>query len=155
MALPPCGLYKTKAPVAGIPAGRLVYFHNHGDPGAGLYLPAGWELNRAQWQPRGHTLPDEADARHLAPLPAEGLYSVKEPFFCCERRCLEYTPRQLVQLGYDGEANALLFIPELTRGGLGFPERGQLLSPSNFDKLERLKVAVAAQNAPVQERFVH
>ena len=113
--------------MAGIPANRLVYFHNHGDPGAGLYLPEKWNLNRAQWQPRGHTLPDQAVAQHLAPLPAEGLYVVKETFFCCEKRCVEYPPRQLVQLGYGGEATPLLFIPEFSARGLGFPERGQLL----------------------------
>jgi hypothetical protein len=123
MPLPPCGLYRTTQPIAGIPAGRLVYFHNHGDPGPGLYLPERWELNRARWQARGHTLPDEADARHLQPLPAEGLYAVRERFHCCPQRCMTYEPNQLVQLGYDGEGTALLFVPEFGRAGLGFPER--------------------------------
>ncbi|MFO0598816.1 MAG: hypothetical protein U0228_26150 [Myxococcaceae bacterium] len=148
MALPPCGLYRTMAVVAGIPAGRLVYFHNHGDPGPGLYLPSGWSLNRAQWNPRGHTLPDEASATQLAPLPAEGLYVVKSAFFCCEKRCREFNPRQLVQLGYDGEATPILFVPELSARGLGFPERGQKLDGSQLERLERLLVASAAE-APV------
>lgn len=153
MALPPCGLYRTTADVAGIPKNRLVYFHNHGEPGAGLYLPSSWALNRARWNARGHTLPDEAAAAHLAPLPPEGLYVVKAPFHCCERRCMEYAPRQLVQLGYDGEATPLLFIPEFSTKGLGFPERGQKLDGAHFSKLELLRVATGAE-APV-DRFVH
>ncbi len=44
--LPPCGIYVTTAALGGIPEGRLVYFHNHGDPGPGLYLPARWKGNR-------------------------------------------------------------------------------------------------------------
>lgn len=153
MALPPCGLYRTTQPVAGVPAGRLVYFHNHGDPGAGIYLPQSWSGNRASWQTRGHTLPDEASAQHLAPLPPEGLYAVKETFFCCEKKCLEYPAQQLVQLGYDGEATPLLFVPELGQKGLGFPERGNRLSMPQLGKLTLLRVAQAAE-AP-RDTFVH
>jgi hypothetical protein len=47
--LPPCGVYRTKTAVAGIEAGRLVYFHNHGDPGPGLYPPESWAQNRAKF----------------------------------------------------------------------------------------------------------
>lgn len=153
MALPPCGLYRTTQPVAGLPAHRLVYFHNHGDPGAGLYLPSGWSGNRATWQKQGHTLPDEASARHLAPLPAEGLYAVSAAFFCCAQRCVQYQPQQLVQLGYDGEATPLLFIPELGARGLGFPERGTRISEDAFGKLTLLRVAQAPELP--RDGFVH
>jgi len=154
MALPPCGLYRTLQAVAGIPARRLVYFHNHGDPGAGLYLPAEWSANRVTWQTRGHTLPDERAAEHLAALPAEGLYAVKEAFFCCENKCVKYEANQLVQLGYDGEATPLLFIPELIKGGgLGFPERGNRLDDGQLQLLMPLKVAQSTQ-AP-RDAFVH
>lgn len=153
MALPPCGLYRTTSTVAGVPAGRLVYFHNHGEPGAGIYLPASWTLNRAQWQPRGHTLANEHEATHLSPLPAEGLYVVKAPFFCCEKRCLEYPAQQLVQLGYDGEATPLLFVPEFTARGLGFPERGQKLDAAHFEKLSLVRVAQGRDVVP--DGFVH
>lgn len=153
MALPPCGLYRTTQPVAGVPAGRLVYFHNHGDPGAGVYLPSGWTLNRAAWNAQGHTLPSPESAAGLAPLPAEGLYAVKEPFFCCEQHCVRFEPNQLVQLGYDGEATPLLFVPEFTPRGLGFPERGTRLDAAALAKLQPLRVAHGA-DAPV-DRFVH
>lgn len=153
MALPPCGLYRTTEPVAGVPAGRLVYFHNHGDPGAGVYLPSGWSLNRASWHAQGHTLPSPEAARGLAPLPAEGLYAVKEPFFCCEKQCVRFEAHQLVQLGYDGEATPLLFVPEFSPRGLGFPERGTRLEPAALARLQPLRVAHGAE-APV-DRFVH
>jgi hypothetical protein len=153
MALPPCGLYRTTQNVAGVPAGRLVYFHNHGDPGAGVYLPQSWTLNRASWEPRGHTLPDEAAAQHLAPLPPEGLYMVNETFFCCEKRCVKYEAQQLVQLGYDGAATPLLFIPEFSAKGLGFPERGNRLDDALLRRLTPLRVAQGTE-APV-DRFVH
>ena len=153
MALPPCGLYRTTQSVAGVPAGRLVYFHNHGDPGAGLYLPESWSGNRASWQKRGHTLPDEAAAQNLVPLPAEGLYAVREAFFCCEKQCVRFEANQLVQLGYDGEATPLLFVPEFSSKGLGFPERGNRLDPASLWKLTLLKVAQGAE-AP-RDGFVH
>ena len=54
MALPPCGLYATRATIGSIPPGRLVYFHNHGNPGPGIYLPASWKGNRARFEARGH-----------------------------------------------------------------------------------------------------
>jgi hypothetical protein len=156
MALPPCGLYRTTQSVAGVPAGRLVYFHNHGDPGAGLYLPSGWAANRASWHPSGHTLPDEAAAKHLSPLPPEGFYSVRTPFFCCEKRCVEFQQHQLVQLGYDGEGTPLVFTPELGGRGLVFPERGNRISEADFGKLTLLRVARAAEEqAQPRGLFVH
>jgi hypothetical protein len=153
MALPPCGLYRTTQPVAGVPAGRLVYFHNHGEPGAGVYLPQSWSLNRASWHPRGHTLANEGEAQHLTPLPPEGLYSVREAFFCCEKRCNKYETNQLVQLGYDGEATPLLFVPEFTARGLGFPERGNRLDDGLLSRLVLLRVAQGTE-AP-RDTFMH
>ncbi|MCC6337188.1 MAG: hypothetical protein IT380_24740 [Myxococcales bacterium] len=153
MPLPPCGLYRTTRPLGELPAGRLVYFHNHGDPSAGVYLPGDWKLNRASWQPRGHTIPDEAWAQSLAPLPAEGLYRVSDDFFCCEKQCVRFPKSQLVQLGYDGEANAILFVPEWTSKGLGFPERGTRLDASRLSKLEPLSVATGEESP--RDSFVH
>ena len=153
MPLPACGLYRTTQPLNDVPAGRLVYFHNHGDPGAGVYLPADWQLNRASWQSRGNTIPDEAWATSLEPLPAEGLYRVTEDFFCCDKQCVRYPKSQLVQLGYDGAANAILFVPEWTPQGLSFPERGNPLDRSRFSKLEPLTVAQGAQSP--KDSFVH
>ncbi|MBL8956655.1 MAG: hypothetical protein JNK82_38130 [Myxococcaceae bacterium] len=147
---PPCGLYRTTRPLDGVPAGRLVYFHNHGNPGAGIYLPQSWASNRARWQQNGFTVPDAEWSQSLAPLAPEGLYRVAERFYCCEKRCRAYEPNQLVQLGYNGEAEPLMFVPEWTNGGLGIPERGNKLDASALSKLTLLVVAEgqASQQQP-------
>ena len=121
--LPPCGIYRTTQSLEGVPAGRLVYFHNHGDPGPGIYLPERWANNRAQWQARGTTLPTAAWCANLAAIAAEGLYRVRQDFFCCPKQCRRYDAGLLVQLGYDGEARPLLFVPEWTEAGCTFQPR--------------------------------
>lgn len=140
--LPACGIYRTEEELAGVPGGRLVYFHNHGDPGPGIYLPERWELNRAVFQKRGFTLaaPVEAQVRRLSPLPAEGFYRVTERFHCCEKNCRRYEPGLFVQLGYDGNANGILFLPERTAAGIAVPESGTRIDPDRFAFLERLRV---------------
>jgi hypothetical protein len=140
MQLPPCGLYRTVGPIGSIPAGRLVYFHNHGDPGPGLYLPSGWKQNRMQTQARGTLLPSPDDVRYLEPLPPEGFYRVTEAFPCCAKLCRTFEPEDLVQLGYDGSGQALLFVPELVDAMLAVPERGSAIDHDNFPKLRRLRV---------------
>lgn len=148
MTLPACGLYRTTAAIGPIPAGRLVYFHNHGDPGPGLYLPADWSRNRVRMQSKGTLLPTPADARSLLPLPGEGFYRVAETFHCCERRCRSFEPDMLVQLGYDAAGEALLFVPELVDGMLAIPEQGSRVDLEKLAHVQRLKV-------PVQERDPH
>jgi hypothetical protein len=135
----PCGIYKTTQQLEGIAPGRLVYFHNHGDPGPGVYLPVRWNQNRAVWQDRGTTA-SEAWIATLQPLPAEGLYKVREEFFCCVNRCRRYEAGSLVQLGYDGDAQGLLFVPEWTDAGMRFPVDGLKFEAVNVPRLELLKV---------------
>ena len=109
-----CGIYRTRAAIGGVPEGRLVYFHDHGDPGTGVYLPERWIGNRARFQATGTTLPARTRPEAvLAPLPREGLYRVMRTFFCCAERCREYQPDTLVQLGYDAAATPILFLPTL------------------------------------------
>jgi hypothetical protein len=148
--LPPCGLYRTTSPVGSIPAGRLVFFHNHGDPGPGLYLPESWKGNRVQLQARGNLLPSPEDVRYLEPLPAEGFYRPLESFHCCEKQCRRYEPETLVQLGYDGGGNAILFLPELVDAMLAIPERGTRIDHANLSKLRQLKVPVVRRDGQVE-----
>jgi hypothetical protein len=143
MKLPPCGLYRTRAPLASIPAGRLVYFHNHGDPGPGVYLPESWKGNQAQWQARGTLLPDPQDIAALEPLSPEGLYRVIEPFDCCEKRCRRFESESLVQLGYNAAGEAILFVPEWVDGMLAIPTRGNLIVHEHLASLKRLRVAAS------------
>lgn len=140
--LPPCGLYRTTRDLGDdVRAGRLVYFHNHGDPGPGVYLPSGWSANRAQWDETGHVIPDDAWAATLEPLMAEGLYRVREEFVCCEQQCRTYEVDLLVQLGYDAEGRPLLFVPEWTDAGLAIPELGLAIDESRLESLAPLTVA--------------
>lgn len=138
--LPPCGLYRTTEPIGGVEANRLVYFHNHGDPGPGIYPPEDWKLNRAVWSTRGFTLPDDETAATLEPLPAEGFYVVREPFTCCEKNCRTYEEGLFVQLGYNGFAEPILFVPEWNPSGFAIPEMGQPLDDDRLSKIELLKV---------------
>ncbi len=138
--LPPCGLYRTVAPIGGISAGRLVYFHNHGEPGPGLYFPERWTANRAHFSPRGTTLPLVFDRSALRALPTEGFYRVTTAFFCCEKQCARYEPESFVQLGYNGAGQALLFIPELAAGAITVPDRGTQINDAALGHLVALLV---------------
>jgi hypothetical protein len=145
MQLPPCGLYRTRGPVGNIAAGRLVYFHNHGDPGPGLYLPTGWKRNRVEVSSRGTTLTDTSLVRYLEPLPPEGLYRVTESFYCCERKCTQFEPETLVELGYNGEGQAIVFVPELVDGELLIPNSGTAIDHSRLANMKQLKVALVVK----------
>ena len=139
-----------------IPEGRLVYFHNHGDPGPGMYLPEAWAGNRARFSRQGHLLPKPSDADHLIPLPAEGFYRVGASFHCCEKKCRLYEPEMMVQLGYDGAAHPILFDPNWQGAALTLPTRGTRI---DFDALLqlhplRVQVAQAGEGAP-DPYFVH
>ena len=138
--LPPCGVYRTTAAIGGIEAGRLVYFHNHGDPGPGMYLPERWVRNRAIWTSRGTTAPDGFDPRGLMALPREGFYRVARTFHCCDKKCVEFQPETFVQLGYNGKGDALLFMPELVGGTFEIPERGTRLDDGVLGNLIPLQV---------------
>lgn len=141
--LPPCGLYRTTAAIGPIPADRLVFFHNHGNPGPGLYLPKSWKHNRVQLQANGTLLPGVEFVKFLEPLPPEGFYRVTESFFCCEKRCRRFEPDTLVQLGYNARAQAILFLPETVDGLLAIPERGVRIDGENLDRIKRLNVRTA------------
>jgi len=138
--LPACGLYKTLRPIGAVPEGRLVYFHNHGNPGPGVYLPAGWKQNRAHFQAGGTTLPDASDTSALEALAPESLYAVREPFHCCAKQCVAYAPDMLVQLGYQATAQALLFVPRWVDGSFTLPEQGNAVDTAVLAKLQRLDV---------------
>ncbi len=143
MALPPCGLYRTTAAIGEVPAGRFVYFHNHGDPGPGIYTPSAWNHNRATFHRRGVTLPDVELAATLHPLPREGLYRVVRDFTCCEQRCRTFASESLVQLGYNGEGRAIVFLPTLTEAGVALPASGTLIEDDRLANLASLKVQEA------------
>lgn len=146
MQLPPCGLYQTTASLGSIEEGRLVYFHNHGTPGPGLYLPKEWKHNRAQFHDKGQVLDDPEWVRFLRPLPPEGLYRVLEPFYCCEKQCRRFEPESLLQLGYNANAEPILFIPELIDSMLAIPAKGWKTSLQSVEHIRQLKVPVTTRD---------
>jgi hypothetical protein len=154
MSLPPCGLYRTLGQIGPIPANRLVYFHNHGDPGPGLYVPKGWTANEARFDERGSLLGDEGNAMLLVPLAPQGFYRVAETFFCCEKQCQRFDADQLVQLGYDGEGNGILFVPEMHDGTMRIPDRGSRIEPSRVGNLAMIRVAQSRTDRE-SNRVVH
>jgi hypothetical protein len=145
-ALPPCGIYRTTQPVGDIPAGKLIFFHNHGNPGAGVYLPASWKQNRASWHQNGTPIPGPWWAATLDPLAYEGFYRVREQFHCCEKKCMEFQLDQLVQLGYNGDADPILFVPEIRAEGFHIPESGMRIDRAQISKLQPLKTAMNIPN---------
>ena len=144
--LPPCGVYRTTQKIGDVEAGRLVYFHNHGNPGPGLYFPESWSHNRAKWSANGYTLPKVFDMRSLKPLPAEGFYRVTSSFHCCEKQCVKYEPDQLLQLGYNGAGRAIVFVPEYVAGAITVPDKGTVIDDASFPHLALLKFPERQQN---------
>ncbi len=151
MTTPPCGFYRTSIAIGPIEAGRLVYFHNHGEPGPGIYAPESWKTNRAIFSKQGTTLEEAGLAETLEPLPAEGFYRVRESFTCCAKNCVTYEPDMLVQLGYNGAAELILFVPHWHSDGLHLPDKGQKLDASRLGKLEPLKVGMPTERASHDE----
>lgn len=145
--LPPCGLYRTTTPIGDVEAGRLVYFHNHGNPGAGVYFPERWTHNRAHFSPKGLVLPAGFDARTLHPLPREGFYRVKAAFHCCPKRCVQFEPEAFVQLGYNGAGRALVFVPEFANGAITVPERGTAVDDDALANLVALQLVERGADA--------
>ncbi len=143
--LPPCGLYRTLKQIAGIEPNRLVYFHNHGNPGPGLYFPEKWVSNRAVFSQNGTTVPDDFEPKSIRSLPAEGFYRVTRSFFCCEKKCTQFEPEALLQLGYNGNGKGILFTPEYAGGVIRMPERGSVIDDEAFKNLVALKLPEVEQ----------
>jgi hypothetical protein len=150
----PCGIYRTTLAIGNsVPAGALVYFHNHGEPGPGVYSPASWKNNRATFHDRGTTVPDEQYAATLEPLAQEGFYRVTSHFYCCEARCQHFEEDLLVQLGYNGKAQAILFIPRFEAGAIALPSEGTLIDDNALAKIKPLKVPDSSKTA--DDRILH
>ncbi len=141
MPLPACGIYKTSETIESVTPGHLVYFHNHGDPGPGIYLPESWKMNRAVFRENGYPLPDEAAAQTLEALAPEGLYRAARELTCCDKNCVTFQEEMLVQLGYNRHAEPILFRPVWSESGLLLPEKGQRIQDDRIPSLVRLLVS--------------
>jgi len=146
MQLPPCGMYRTIGAIGSVEEGRLVYFHNHGNPGPGIYLPEEWKHNRARFGQKGQVLDDPGLVRFLQPLPSEGFYRVAESFHCCEKQCRLFAEESLIQLGYNAQAEPILFVPELVDAMLAIPAKGWKTSLESVGHMRQLQVPVTKRD---------
>ncbi len=139
--LVPCGLYRTTQPLGTkLQAGVLVYYHNHGNPGPGLYPVDRWENNKAVFSEQGVLVHDYKYPQSLQALPPEGFYRVATAFFCCDKECHNFEPDDLVQLGYDGAGRPILFLPTWSTAGVHLPERGVLVDDDKLELLDPLRI---------------
>ena len=83
----------------------------------------------------------------LTPLAPEGFYRVEATFHCCDKECRRFEEHMLVQLGYNGSAEPILFVPELLDKGLGIPTRGFRIDDDRLGRITPLKVAVNRSEA--------
>jgi hypothetical protein len=124
--LKPCGLYRTTRALPGkeeqVPEGRLVYYHNHSEQGPPLLLlPSKNTNNRWTFHQRGHLVEDADYIKSLAPLPREGFYVLRSTLSVGDGFIPE---RSLVQLGYNGKAEPILFPGKRVNNSIEFPLRG-------------------------------
>lgn len=139
--LPLCGLYRTTAALGDIPSGRLVSFHNHGDHGPGVFLPTGWIHHRAQFSSVGVAIPSPGWSRTLDALAPEGVYRVRESFFCCERQCRSFDRDLLVQLAYTPEAAPVVLVFIARDDALVLPAQGNLVDRATVARLSPVQVS--------------
>lgn len=136
-----CGLYKATRP---IPAGsesiappRLVYYHNHSQQGGSMVLlPDVNTNNHWTFKDKGFLVTDADFIEGLEPLKAQGLYRVREHFHPNDEQVVN--TNALVQLGYNGEADPILFFPKGLEGlnALEFPSSGMKVPPAIYDLLD-------------------
>lgn len=128
--LPRCGLYRTTKPLPGhealVPAGRLVYFHNHSESGLPrVIVPDHIRCNRWHFHGEGVEFRALSWADSLRRLPPQGYYVLAAMFRFARGTWPKGT---LVQLGYTREGEAMLFLSQRraksTANHLFFSARG-------------------------------
>lgn len=146
--LPPCGLYRTTKALPEheeeIPAGILVYFHNHSDSGLPVVIaPEHNIMNRWHFHGAGIPFRGMAWADSLTKMPAEGFYMLKKPF---EFDGGSWPRGALVQLGYTRNGDPILFIAQqranLEENDLFFSERGVGINRDQLGMLDQLSIFV-------------
>ena len=146
---PDCGLYKTTAACPGheeqIPAGRLIYFHNHSEQGDPIMLlPSSNKHNLWTFHSHGTLTQDQGYLSTLTPLLKEGFYQLKRHLHVGEKVLPEAT---LVQLGYNTKGEPILFIAKRVDNSLVFPDKGVRFENENiFAELEPAGFSVYQPN---------
>ncbi len=139
-----CGIYLATLPIPAkdetIPAPRLVYYHNHSQEGGSMViLPEENTNNVWTFSSKGFLVSDKAFIDGLQPLKAQGYYRFREHFHPNEEEVVN--KEALVQLGYNGAGEPIVFFPKPATGGanaLEFPNSGMRIPPKIYDLLEPL-----------------
>ena len=144
--LPDCGLYRTTKALPGhegdVPAGVLVYFHNHSDSGLPVVVPPDHNIhNRWHFHGAGIAFRGLSWADSLTKLPGEGFYMLRKALSFDGG---QWPPSALVQLGYTKTGDPILFIAQvraqLQENDLFFSERGLSATRDQLALLEPLQV---------------
>jgi hypothetical protein len=156
MAVQDCGLYRTGQSLSGhdehVGEGRLVYFHNHSEQGPPLVLtPHANSHNRWQFHDRGFLVEDEAFLDALIALKPEGFYINTEHLHISREEIIP--PHSLLQLGYNREADSILFVARFEGNTISFPSEGYSFSSPDIQKV--LEPAGFAFPRPKAESDLH
>lgn len=153
--MPACGLYRTTRALADRPEsvgpGLLVKFHNHSDEGPPVVLlPDHNRSNRWHFHRHSFHVRDPEFLDSLVALKPEGVYRLREHFHPDAERIV--AANALVQLGYNREAEPILFFPTLDgeTNSLTFPARGMKITDPVYQLLERLDL-----RGPHEPRKLH
>ena len=135
--LPDCGLYRTGRALPGheeqLPAGALVYFHNHSDQGPAMVLtPHDNEHNRWRFHDRGWAVEDAAFVEAMIPLRPEGLYVNHEHIHISREEIIP--GRTLLQLGYNRSGDSILFVGRFDANTITFPSEGYRFEDPEIQK---------------------
>ncbi|MFT3770944.1 MAG: hypothetical protein QM820_36455 [Minicystis sp.] len=143
-----CGLYRATKPLPGneaaVPAGTLVYFHNHHATDSGRPLPSVIPPDHNVHN-RWHFHVETAVNDIRSPSWVESLEKVPEQGFYTLRRELTFDggswPKgSIVQLGYTRTADPILFIarvrPTLSENDLFFSDKGVGIKRDQLSILE-------------------
>jgi hypothetical protein len=159
--LPDCGLYRTTKPLPehedDVPAGTLIYFHNHSDSGLPVVVPPEHNVHN-RWHFHGGGIPFRglSWADTLTKLPPEGFYVLKRAL---SFEGGEWPKASLVQLGYTRRGEPIVFIAQvrasLAENDLFFSDRGVSATPEQMRLLEPVQVFSEPIPAGVHATGVH
>lgn len=150
--LPACGLYRTGTALPGneeqIPAGILVYFHNHSDQGPAMVLtPHDNEHNRWRFHERGWPVESPDFIEALVALKPEGLYVNKQHIHISRDEIIP--ERMLLQLGYNRGGDSILFVGRFAENSITFPSQGYAFTTTDIqDSLEPVGFSVPRPKPP-------
>jgi hypothetical protein len=144
--LPDCGLYRTTKALPGneerVPAGTLVYFHNHSDSGLPQVLAPDHNVHN-RWHFHGPAIEFRglSWADSLQKVPDEGFFTLRKELSFDGGK---WPKGALVQLGYTKAGEAILFIARvrsrLDENDLFFSDKGVPVKADQLSILERAQI---------------